>query len=166
MKKLTTVFLTLILVSACGWQLRGTTGNLEILGRVLLLVDNNAELQQQLGKSLSQNRAQLTDQADQASYQILINNYRSERRTVAYNRNGSAAEYALRHEMRVTIIGPAQQTLIQSPISIERSYRFDPDNVLSKQQEEALLQTEIQQDIGRQIVRQLQTAHRKNTEAL
>ncbi len=161
MKKLLAALLITTLASGCGWRLRGSMSSLEEMGSVFLQVASNSAFQQQLEKTLTSSRAQLALLETNANYKILVSNVREERRTVAYNSNGSAAEYELRLEVLVRILSNDVATLISSPISIERSYAFDPGSVLSKNQEEAQLKLEMQKMAALQIVRQLQAAHRQ-----
>ncbi|MFL0795910.1 MAG: hypothetical protein K6L73_00230 [Cellvibrionaceae bacterium] len=160
MKKILAFLLITTIASGCGWRLRGSVDSLETIGDVYLQVATNPLLEQQLKKTLTNSRAQLSANKSNAAFKILVSNIREERRTVAYNSNGSAAEYELRLEMLVMILGSDDKTLASNPISIERSYAFNPDDVLSKNQEERQLKEEMQKMAALQIVRQLQAAHR------
>jgi LPS-assembly lipoprotein len=148
---------TVTLASACGWRLRGTMTLPEGLNTIYL--NNQAEspiLPRMLETLLTANQVNVTDSASAAQLIINILSYREERRVVSVGANTLVTEYELNAQANFSI-EDAEGNIVLPPsdASVIRNYVFDQNNVLGKEEEERLIQSEMRRDIAQQIVRRL-----------
>lgn len=147
-------------LTACGWHLRGSTDNLESLGS--LWVQNvGSPLGNSLQKALRSGNAVLAESAESADFVIQLSNYNSERQIAAYSANGNPEEYLLSEEVNYLLIPATGDPLAARKLQVERSYGFDPNALLSKDEEEQELREVMRNDLVRQILLQLQVLSRQ-----
>lgn len=87
---------------------------------------------------------------------LVITGERVDGQVLTVDASGKVAEYQLRYEIGYSLVGPDGETMLPTQsLRLQRGYRFDPLNVLAKEQEEANLKRELQRDALSQIVRRL-----------
>ena len=152
------VLLPALLLSACGWHLRGA----EVLDEQLksLYVDvpgEHVQLNRSLKRSLKAMGVELTSTAKDAPLTLSITKVSDKRRTISTSGRGKAAEYELTSIIGYRISNSDGETL-QGPtqVTAEKVYLFDPNNVVSAYEEEQILRQEMQRDLIRKIIRRYQ----------
>lgn len=149
--------LSLLLVSACGWHLRGTLALPEGLDTVYLNNRAGTEtLQRTFEELLTANNVNVANSPSAAQLIINILDYREERRVVSIGDNTLVTEYELIAEADFSIEDAQGNTVLPSgEASVIRAYQFDRNNVLGKAEEERLIQTEMRREMAQQIIRRL-----------
>ena len=155
MKKL--LLTTMILLSACGWQLRNSQVVPTDLGNLYLSSnDAHSDLIQELTRALNVYGVKIVSSSADASYSVVIVDFRQTRRTGTINSAARAAEYQLNEEVDFLIVGADGSQLIPlSTASVERVYEFDEQDVLASDSEERLVRNGMREEIVRQILNRL-----------
>lgn len=159
MKRLNIIImaLSITLVSACGWHLRGQVDLGPELGK-LYVSGNDSHLLRELKSSLQRNGVELIDNGKKADFRLSLSPMSFDRRTAAVGSQILAAEYELNMRVDYRI---AQQSSSEKPYqdasraATIRSYSYDPNNTLGKDQEERILRKEMRADMIQQILRRL-----------
>jgi LPS-assembly lipoprotein len=87
---------------------------------------------------------------------LVIAGERVESQVLTVDASGRAGEYLLRYEIGYSLIGADGEALLPpQSLRLQRDYRFNPLNVLAKEQEETNLRHELRRDALSQIVRRL-----------
>lgn len=153
MKHLSVGLLTfmLLLVSSCGFQLRGT-GAPELAVERVSVTGSAQELMDELSQTLK-TIGVVVGQAE-PEYVIDLINERVNRRAVASSGSITVSEYEVRVVAVFSVVAENGELLIPaSELVSERVYSFDPNNFVSNTEEESLLIEEMRQDIAGQLVR-------------
>ncbi len=148
---------SVILLTACGWQLRGVGTNAgyfakskAITGSAELDIDfaeRNVELRSIFNKILKQNKIDL---ADNAPTTLVIHNENLDRRPLAVTDTGVTAQY----QLVLTISFSYTGELLMEPtqVSTWRNYDFDPKLISAKSQEEQALMAEMREELAVRIL--------------
>ena len=152
------VFIAAILLSACGWHLRGTIAlpsNIESV-----YIDNRARdtgLANDLSDLLRSNGATLSQSASTADMVISLLEFEQKRRINGLSSNTLVNEYELINEAEFEIKTASGLTLLEPTLSsLSRSYRYDQNAVVSAAAEEELINDELRLELAQQIIRRLQ----------
>lgn len=158
------LLLSVTLVSACGWHLRGTLALPEGLDRVYLNSQPDARvLSGMLQDLLAANQVDVVDSPAAAQMVINLLSYREERRVVSIGDNTLVTEYELIAQAEFSIEDAQGNTVLPpSDASVVRAYQFDQDNVLGKAEEERLIREEMRRELAQQIIRRLRFLNLEN----
>lgn len=145
-----------LLMSSCGFHLRGVSQLPTELAPLLIQGDSGSLLVASLNQQLKSGDIAITEVASEANYRLIIGEQRSDRRTLSLGSDNRAAEYQLvesvsfelRDRQGNVVIGPRD-------ISERRILSNDPNNTVSKSNEEALLRREMQRALAVKLLRQL-----------
>ncbi|MDZ7869870.1 MAG: LPS assembly lipoprotein LptE [Rheinheimera sp.] len=150
--RLSALMLLSLLLSSCGFQLRGSLP-LEKYPAVYLQGDKHSELLQQLGTQLERNQVKLLDSSDATSAIFVLDSDSLQRRTLSLFPNGQVAEYELIYKVNYQLVLPGQEP---RPYQIElyRDYQDDPSRALAKSKELDLMLTELRSQAVARIIRQ------------
>ncbi len=150
--RLSALMLLSLLLSSCGFQLRGSLP-LEKYPAVYLQGDKHSELLQQLGTQLERNQVKLLDSSDATAAIFVLDSDSLQRRTLSLFPNGQVAEYELIYQVNYQLILPGQEP---RPYQIElyRDYQDDPSRALAKSKELDLMLTELRSQAVARIIRQ------------
>ncbi|MFC6670079.1 LPS assembly lipoprotein LptE [Marinobacterium aestuariivivens] len=147
-------YLLLVLVAllaGCGFQLRGAAGVPESLRELeLVMPAGRSVLRTELGRTLRSSGIELVDSAAQ---RLEILEEKQGRRTATLTGDIKADEYELRTEVHFQVSRGDQLLIPPSVARTERVYTHDASALTAKNEQEALLRREMQQDIARQILR-------------
>ncbi|MDB4470882.1 LPS assembly lipoprotein LptE [Deltaproteobacteria bacterium] len=149
--------LLISLISACGFQLRGTV-DLPTGIEPFYIGSNNINdvTYIELNNIFNANSLALTEDITAANYQLIITKQKSDRRSTAVGIDGRTAEYQLL-ETATYELKDKQGRIASGPIEItERSIlQNNPNQVISTESEEKLLRTEMKRNLARKIARQI-----------
>ncbi|WP_417583478.1 LPS assembly lipoprotein LptE [Nitrincola sp.] len=145
--------LLLLLLSGCGFKLRGLYDIPESLKQVTLLSDSNdSRLENILKQALEANGVEITGQAP---YRIELMEQRFDRRTLSLDSSARASEYELRGEVTFRVTNQDGEELLPARSLIsERSYNVDSSNITASDSQEPVLRQQMHQDLAQQIMRQ------------
>ena len=157
MKKLLTLFLTLLLIQACGFHLKGQYYLPEQLQT--LYVSSNKQhspLVKEVELRLSQNQVTLLEQRNTNITELKVLPEQFQRRTLSLFPNGQVAEYELLYQASVEVYQP-QKSMISFNVELSREFQDDPNNALAKQRERELILSELRTIAADRILAQLNT---------
>lgn len=156
--------LTAIVISGCGFQLRGSSTAQLPYKTFHVALPENAELAIWLRRYIeSSGSTQLTSRADaaEASLQQLYDN--RQQTILSVNAQGQVREYRLQITYGFRVVDPKGRVLVPpNEITVSRDMTYDASAVLAKEQEAALLWRDINFDVVAQIMRRLSIAKPKN----
>lgn len=155
--RLAAVLCCVALLSACGFQLRGSGAISPLLEQTFVSGGDNRELFYELESALYAAGARVVSSAEGASAVLTLERQRFERRVISVDTQGRAAEYELALLVEYSLRDRAGSRLAdRERLSVIRDYSFDPDSVLAKDDEEQALKTDMARQAAQQILRRLQ----------
>lgn len=159
------VFLSMVL-TACGFQLRGALDLPPLYDRVLIVDKGAAEVVAPLKKALKENNVQLVDSPAAASAVISLLSQGVGRRAVAI-RGQDVREYELQisisfvvQDLRTEKGQAVKQVGEAQTVTSVRRYSYNSSQVLGSDNEESILVNEMRQDLVQQIMRRLSKLYR------
>jgi LPS-assembly lipoprotein len=146
-------------LSACGFQLRGSTAQANIpFSTIYLAIPDTSPLGIELKRNLrAGNGTQIVDAPNKAQAVIeLLNETRDNSTVVSRNTQGRIREYQLQYKVTFDVKnGKGAQLLAPTEILLKRNISFNESQVLAKEREEELLYRDMQTDLVQQILRRL-----------
>ena len=147
-----------MLLSSCGFQLRGQTtlpfDTLFIAGATPLLV----ELKRNVAAG---SQTKIVGEAAGADAILDIGLEAREKVILSLDTSGRVREYQLRYRVGFRVHdGKGQNWISTSEIALTRDISFNDSQIIAKENEEALLYRDMQTDMVQQIVRRLTRAQR------
>ena len=152
------VLALMLLVSACGFQLRGAYPL--PFDKLYIALPETSELHAQLKRSISAgSNALIVDAQKDAQATLMIPSDTSTKNILSLSATGRAREFQLVRTFSFRLVdGKGRDWLPPSQIVVKRDITFTDDLVLSKEAEETLLWRDIQNDLVQQILRRLAAA--------
>ncbi|MCW8885239.1 MAG: LPS assembly lipoprotein LptE [Motiliproteus sp.] len=149
-----TVVTLSVLVSACGFQLRGSVEVPESLKRIYFTAASETNVTKATRRLLKSNGVTLVGNSGAAPYHLEVLSETSKRRAATLTSSAKTREYELRSAVRFQIRqGSDKLVLPPTELIVERFYTFDEDNITAGDAEEAQLRREMQDNLARQLVR-------------
>ncbi len=143
------------LLSACGFQLRGSTA----LPFETLMVTgaDNTPFAIDLRRGLrASRRVELVDEPARAQAVLQVTGLSQERRILSLSAAGRVQEYQLIYRVSFRVHdGRGQELLPLNDIVLRRDITYNDSQVLAKEQEEILLVRDMQNDAVQQVLRRL-----------
>jgi LPS-assembly lipoprotein len=143
----------ILLLSACGFQLRGQLP-LQQYQAIYIEAERHSALATILSQRLQSHQIALLASPQADSPRLMLQHDSLERRTLSLFPNGQVAEYELIYQVRYSIQMPAQQEQYFE-FELFRDYQDDPNRALAKAQELDLMLNELREQAARRILRQL-----------
>jgi len=148
----------LSLLSACGFQLRGSGGSAlpESWYDMYLVTGNpNSELSREIESSLAANGVNWVAQK-KANYLIKVGAESFTQRNLSLNAQARAADFELTLSTYFTVVDPQGKEIIEkSQLSVLRQMENDPRNVVGKAEETRILRSEMRSELVRKIIRRI-----------
>lgn len=142
-----------VLLSACGFQLRGTGSThfalteLSVSGR-----DTYGESVQQVREALENNGVKVYPGAP---YKLVLARESEKRRSASYTSNGRNAEYELTMSIEYEIRGANNLLLTSNELEVQNYYQQDSNNLIGSDQQATQLRSEMRRDLVQQLVTRL-----------
>jgi LPS-assembly lipoprotein len=164
-RKLVIGVLLALLATGCGFHLRTFDLNTAVSSvHISSNAGNFAEAP--LRQGLKQAGVAIATVADEAEITVALLDDRRDRRSVAVTDQAQAAEYELDLGVQYSVSGPDGKELIPPRwVETSRIYRVDRVNLVGTNEEQALLEREMVNDLVQQIVRALDAATQELTVA-
>lgn len=145
------------LITGCGWQLRGQTALPEGTESIFISAsDSHGQLMSEFTQLLSANQVAIAQSTQDAQYRIYIEREDDDKRTVSVGSNTLAAEYELTMKVDYRIESSTGALLVpKATAQVARSYEYDRNDVIAKDEEEKLIKTEMRRNLVQQILRRL-----------
>ncbi|AEB60123.1 rare lipoprotein B [Ectopseudomonas mendocina] len=142
------------LLSACGFQLRGT-GDVQFALKELDVSARDA-----YGETVQQVRDVLEDNGVRvyagAPYKLVIARETENRRSASYNSGARTAEYELTMALDYEIRGAQDLLLTGNKVEVQNYYQQDDNNLAGSDQEAAQLRSELRREMIQQLTQNLQ----------
>ncbi|SDZ56930.1 LPS assembly lipoprotein LptE [Pseudomonas sp. NFIX28] len=143
-----------VLLSACGFQLRGT-GTTELAIKELDLSARNA-----YGETVTQLRQVLQSSGVKvyagAPYKLVLTREQESQRSLSYAGAGRSAEYELTTVLNYDIQGQNNQTLLSDKLQVQKVYIHDGNNLVGSDQESLEARKEMRRDLVQNMMLRLQ----------
>ena len=145
-----------LLLNACGFQLRGQGFDLQQTQVWLFTQNPNANFERALKQRLNTQGGQWVDEIEQADLQLVIDNYFTEERVIARDSNGRPSELELifnldyRLKSRTDDAEQAKQLL-----SSRREFAYDRNLETGQEVEKQRLINDMQQEIISRLMLQM-----------
>ena len=147
------VICSLILLSGCGFQLRGS--DISQIDALSLGGAMSAESRRVLRASFERHGVDLVPAtADVVSIRIL--DERSGRRPISTSARVDAAQYELRLEFDVAIAAGGEVVLPELTVAAERVYSVDSQNLSGSYEEQQILMRDIREELAMMIIRRIE----------
>ncbi|MDF9620590.1 hypothetical protein P5705_23315 [Pseudomonas entomophila] len=143
-----------VLLSACGFQLRGT-GTTELTIKELDLSARNA-----YGDTVKQLRTTLQNSGVKvysgAPYKLVLTNEQETQRAATYTGGSRSAEYELTTVLNYAIEGQNDSVLLEDKLQVQKYYVYDGNNITGSGQEATQVRNEIRRDLVQGMMVRLQ----------
>ncbi len=142
----------LMLLSACGWQLRGGVPESTYTGGLTALnvVTENRSNPFFRAFSGALTRYAIEDR-DDAELTLQLSRERQERQPLTYGSTGVPAQYQLILEVQYQVSRDGELLIPQRRINTRRTYDFDPDLIIAKDREQEELLAEMREELADRI---------------
>lgn len=142
------------LLSACGFQLRGT-GDVQFALKELDVSARDAygDTVQQVREVLENNDVRVHAGAP---YKLVISRETENRRSASYSSGARTAEYELSMGLEYEIRGAQNLLLTDNKVEVQNYYQQDDNNLAGSDQEAAQLRSELRREMIQQLVFSLQ----------
>jgi LPS-assembly lipoprotein len=143
-----------VLLSACGFQLRGT-GDVQFALKELDVSARNA-----YGETVNQVREVLQDNGVRvypgAPYRLVLSDEQENQRSASFTSAARTAEYELTKTLTYEIRGSKDLLLMSNNLEVQSYYTQDGNNLIGGDQEAAQLRQEMNRELVQQLVQRLQ----------
>jgi LPS-assembly lipoprotein len=147
-----------MLLSACGYQLRGDA-TLPFKSIYIDAANPDSALIKELRNNLKANKIQVSDKAEKAGIILNIALEQSDKQILSLDNTGLVNEYQLRYHVSFRAYDNQQREwLPASEVMLTRDLIYDNSQILAMSSEEAMLYHDMQTDMAQQIMRRLSHA--------
>lgn len=141
-------------LAACGFHLRGDFN--VPFASVFVSTTGASQIANVLKRELTNSPTRLMTSAKDADAQLNISAEKRERIILSLSGAGRVREYQLKISVRYQLVDSKGVVAIPtSEIQLQRIMTYDDSQVIAKQQEEALLYKDMEQDAASQILRRM-----------
>ncbi|MES2129210.1 MAG: LPS assembly lipoprotein LptE [Pseudomonadota bacterium] len=147
-----------LLLSACGFQLRGSNGQFSMpFHSIYLAFPDTSALGIELKRNLrGGDGVTVVTEADKAEAQLDVISEARGKTILSLNSQGRVREYLLTYTLVFRVRdGKGKELLAPTEIALKRSISFNENQTLAKESEEVLLYRDMQTDLVQQILRRL-----------
>ncbi len=157
------LLLTTVVVSACGFNARGSgrQSGSQVVGQ--LYIEGDASILRALRNELTAQQVQFATKRADADTLVLLDKEELSRRVASVSSVGRVSEYELQHAIDLLTIRStdgikagqlAQESIDKQPqtVSVIRDYTYDETDVLAKDDEERILRAEMSDELVRHLV--------------
>lgn len=149
---------TTVMLSACGFQLRGSNGQAAIPFKTIYLgIGESSPLGVELRRYLragGDTRIVSDPKAADAIIEVLSES--RDKSILSLNSQGRIREYSLFYKLRFRVTdNKGKELLTPTEITLKRDISFNESQVIAKEKEEEVLYRDMQSDLVQQILRRL-----------
>jgi len=146
------LLMIVLLLSACGYHLRGPL-TLPTGLKNVFLEGGSPQLQEKFNSSMNISSIPVANSPDTAGMIIRIYNENSERRVLSLSSSGVANDFELDYSLEYELVDSKNKVLMaRQPISIKREYYNNQQAVIAKDNEELIIRNEMYQQAVRSII--------------
>ena len=155
------VIMTAVLLTACGFHLRGQGAFAMPFQKLYVQSPNDyTPFINDLKSAFQRNHVQITESPEQAQLTLQIVSEVADKQILSLNSAGRVIEYRLQYHISLRAYDQQQHDWIApQEITLLRNFPYDDTQILAKQQEEALLYQNMRVDAVEQVLRRMNHAH-------
>lgn len=143
-----------VLLSACGFQLRGTgTTELAITELDLSARDAYGDTVKMLRDTLENSGVRIYSGAP---YKLILTREQQSQRSLSYAGAGRSAEYELNNVLNYEIRGRNNLSLLEDKLQVQKVYLHDGNNITGSDQESSEVRVEMRRDLVQRMMLRLQ----------
>jgi len=147
--------LTAVIISACGFQLRGNIVLPPLYERVYIIDNGYSDVAKRLTNALTNVGSEMLSSSEDATAVLTLLSHNTQRR--ALNVGGKQIR---EYELKLTIVFSVQdhqgvQLSQPQTVTVLRNFQNDPDNVLGKDNEELIIRKEMMQPAIIQVLQRM-----------
>jgi LPS-assembly lipoprotein len=148
---------TALLLASCGFHLRGQA----TLPFESIYISGSPAFANQLARAVrAGSKTRITDNPKEAEATLQVLTEARERAILSLSSAGRVRELQIRYRVIFRVSDKAgKELLAANEILLKRDLLYNDSDVLGKEQEEALLYRDMQNDAVQQVVRRLEVAH-------
>jgi len=159
LNRLLQLMLGLLLFSslvACGYHLRGAVTLPSEMQTTWVQGNGNSELVRALRRNLTASKIEVVREKTEGAATLSITRDNISRRILSIGSDGKAREFMLLYEVDYQLSGTDGKPLHDlQKVRLQRSYLYDPNDVLAAGQEEGTLRREMVRDMADLMLRRL-----------
>lgn len=164
LKRSITVLGLAFLMTACGFQLRGTGTTQMALNELNFTArDALSPLGKLVKENLNNNKVQVSSSAP---FTLYVGPEETTQRTASFTAGTRSAEYTLTSAVSYELRSGNLPSLLQDRVEVQRTYAHNQNNVTGSGQEAALLREEMRRDLVMQLMMRLQAVTPTQLEGL
>ena len=157
MKK-SVILIMALLISACGYHLRGALDLPKGMKNVYL-EGGSAQLREQFKRAMEGSSVQLASSPENAGIIVKIFDEVDQRRVLSLNSGGIANDFELSYRFDYELLDSKNKVLMpRQPIEIKREYFNDQLAIIAKGNEESTIRGEMYQQAVRSVVNRARVA--------
>lgn len=157
MKK-SVILIMALLISACGYHLRGALDLPKGMKNVYL-EGGSTQLREQFKRAMEISSVQLSSSPENAGIIVKIFDEEDQRRVLSLNSGGIANDFELSYRFDYELLDSKNKVLMpRQPVEIKREYYNDQVAIIAKGNEEAVIRDEMYQQAVRTIVNRARVA--------
>jgi LPS-assembly lipoprotein len=152
------LLLTIALLSACGFHMRGSTAHDSLpFKSIYVVVPDSSTFGIELKRILrSSDETKLVDDPKQAQVILDVLGDKKTKSILSINVQGRAREYSLNYELRFRVRNNKnKEVLAPTKITLTRTLTFSESHALARENEEEMLYRDMQTDVVQQMMRRL-----------
>jgi LPS-assembly lipoprotein len=156
------IFVVAILVSACGYHLRGALVLPEGMKNIYLQ-GGSTQFREQFSKALKSSSGNIVNSPEDAGITISILGEEMNRRVLSLSSRGRSNEFELYYHLQYELIKAGNTKVLErQPVEIRREYFNDQQDIMAKDNEEAVIRNEMYQQAVHTIINRIQVVLQVN----
>ncbi|MBI5450935.1 MAG: hypothetical protein HY940_06215 [Gammaproteobacteria bacterium] len=146
-----------LLLSACGFHLRGMAAGSLALPPVLL-AGEDSQLNSDVASALKRSRVEVVQDKTMAGLVIWLGPVTQERRVLSVSSAGKVQEYELHYALTFSVVDTqGREQMPSQVINVRRDYLFSETEVLAKAEQEQSLYTDMYREALSELIVRLRT---------
>ncbi len=143
------LLLLALVLSGCGFQLRGTSALPEQMSVTYIKgVRPFSTLTRDFADALRLRDITVTETESTATAVLNISDNRTEKLVVSVDTAGNVLEYEIRQTIRFSVVTPGREVVVaEQAVSLGRDYIFSSTDVLGKAREEEVVRATLQENL-------------------
>ena len=137
----------LLVISSCGYSMRGAIDIPSSIKSVSVISKNYSELVNILNSSLASSNIGISTSKAKDTYRIVILSERFDRRQLSINVSGRVNEYELIYNINFELKVPNKEP-VQDKITLYRDYSFDENNIMGNSDREAYIKKSMRSTVS------------------
>ncbi|MDD5579798.1 MAG: LPS assembly lipoprotein LptE [Methylobacter sp.] len=160
--KKSVIFAVALLLSACGYHLRGALVLPEGMKNIYVQ-GGSAQFRDQFSKTLKSSSGNIVDSPENAGITINIVGEDMNRRVLSLSSRGRSNEFELYYRLQYELLKAGNAKVLErQPLEVRREYFNDQQDIMAKDNEEAVIRNEMYQQAVLTLINRIQVVLQAN----